>query len=283
MSPDGQWYAVPFGETWVEVSYNQYTWVNSIRLYMTDGSREYQEYDLRDYEFYVYFSPAWTYLSLHWVDNQSFVAGMVHIFPFGDKEAEPIPFEITNWLQDLVSPDLSRFIYRSANIPGVYTFNDDDWELVTANRFGTIAWKSDSTGFISVLKGDNGTAVGYYSRDGELAQNIVHFQDGKLWTGYQGRTSSQWSPDNQKFVFSWETYPDPNRIYIVDFESEQVIDTCLNAVNVPVWLQGGTMLAYTERSSSNQNIVVIDLESWQAFVVGKHIGKQSEMLGWREN
>lgn len=279
MSPDGKWYAVPFGETWVEPSFNQYTWVNSIRLYKTDGSREYQEYDLRDYDFYVYFSPAWTYLSMHWVGNQSLVAGMVHIFPFKDNKAEQIPFEINNWLQDLVSPDLSRFIYRSANVPGVYTFNDEDWELVRENRFGTVAWKSDSSGFISVLNEE----IKSYSRDGNLAQNIIRFQDGSMWFGYQGRTYTQWSSDNQKFVFSWKIYPDPNRIYIVDFEAEQVIDTCLNAVNAPIWSQDGAMLAYTERSTSNQNIVVIDLESWQAYIVGKHIGTQSEMLGWREN
>ena len=283
LSPDSQWYALPMGETWVEISYNQYAWVHGVRVYKTDGSQDFLEFENR-YDFYVYSAGAWSYLPIQWVNNESLIMGLIHLFPF-ENRAEPALFEIHSYLAS-VSPDLS-IVYSGYNDSQGLLYVDDD--SFVNHQLGNIAWKHDSSGFIGIAKNNNQTVVNYYTRDAELARSIISIDEGEIniKRGVDAHNERRWSSNNTRFVFRWippyeKRSSEHNRIYLIDFVNEQVIDTCLDSVNNPIWSPDDKKLAYLERSTSNLNIVVIDLETWQAYIVGKHIGTDSDMLGWRD-
>jgi len=285
LSPDGKWYALPMGDTWVEVTYSRYSWVQNIRVYKTDGSGDFQVFD---FDYYVYTATASSYLPMHWIDNESFMAGSVRLYPLEPDKAElsPLKYDITTFTYTAISPDITRFVELYSDEQGLYSLQDIEPILLHEHNTGFVAWREDSSGYINITRSDDTVSIDYHSRDGDSIDRIVQFENGQVRASIEASNRVLWSPDMTQFAFKWtKPYGDEtqsDRIYIIDFENEQVIDTCLNSIGQPVWSPNGRFIAYLEKSNSNQNIIVVDLEIWQAFVVGKHIGTSAEMLGWRE-
>lgn len=294
LSPNGQWYAMPMGEFFVEVSFNHYNFVRSVRVYKTDGTRDYIEFALNSYDFYSNFERAWSYLPIHWIDDESFVIGGILFYPF-EGIGEPASFDTdTSSLYPWAySPD-SQLIYDGRKINGEYLHattygNIEDFTFAEMPSLDALSWKRDSSEFIGAVENTDfvPTHLSLFDRNGQLLDKIIPIeprQFGFVKRLTTRRNESQWSPDDTKFVLTMklESYLDPNVVHIIDLETRQVINTCLDTINVPIWSPDGQFLAYLDLTSDNQNIIVVDLELGQAFIVGKHIGTSSEMLGWRE-
>lgn len=294
LSPDGKWLAVPMGETWTEPSFNQYTNVRGVRVYPTDGSLEYIDFRMEEYDFFSYFPRAWSFIPVQWVDNESFVMGDILVHPFeGKVELATIDTGWSTLNVRAYSPDtslaFSGYPIGSDYKYGLYDPTDPETTFIEISPLDGLSWKRDSTDFIAIVENEEfePTYLALYNRYGEKIKDVLSVKDRRfefVETVDIRRNETQWSPDNKLFVLTWQpqTYQGTTPIYIIDFETEQIIDTCLRTSNIPVWSPDGKMLAFLKTTRNNQNIVVVDLELQKAYIVGKHLGSGSAMVGWRE-
>ena len=109
LSPNQNWYAVPMGEVFTEISYNVYHFVQGLRLYSVSGNGKALDFDLNDYQnTYIYFARAWTYLPIQWRDNESLIVGGIVLYPFIESvEANLFQLEVVGGAP-IFSPDLTR-------------------------------------------------------------------------------------------------------------------------------------------------------------------------------
>lgn len=287
LSPDGKWYVAPMGEHFVEISFNNYWFVNGLRIYDTSGENHILEFSLSDYrDVYVYFATAWSYLPVEWRDNKAFVIGELLLYPF-DNKVEHAGFELRSlpYGQLFVSPDVTRVygrIWFDENyLDGLIDLVNAQELQVDLGNIEGILWRRDSSGFIAFENGEGWNGLSYYDRNGNLVDYIFERSEGMVdWRrDASGRSDLQWSLDGRYFAFIWQGYGQPNRLYIVDIEQELVIDTCLNPRFQSVWLRpvwalDGTYLAYLD----NGRVIVLDWQTQEAYVVAYHRG---EIIGWR--
>jgi hypothetical protein len=290
LSPDGRWYAVPYGENFTEVSYNEYFFVHSLRLYSTSDDAI-LSFDLDNYrDIYIYNAVAWSYMPVLWTDDNALVFGKILLHPF-EHLAKEAPFDWTNstLLPRYISPDLT-LVYGaiwldSGFIAGVYESTNPEALLVELKGVNGLSWRHDSSGFIAaVTQGEpSWSGLAYYDRNGILVERIFDLGGGSI-VGFSSTNPSRnempWSPDGQYFAFVQSLYPEPSRLYIIDWEEQIVIDTCLSSSSMPVWSPDGAMLAYLAPARRNTRVVVVDMQSWQAYDVARHLG--GDMVGWRE-
>ncbi len=111
ISPDGQWYALPVGEEFIEVSYNYYFFNRALRLSSMTDSQQFT-IDLRGYNGILEFARsygAWTYEVARWMDNETLINGPFLIQPFDETVEASEIWAIKSSIYDLeVSPDWSR-------------------------------------------------------------------------------------------------------------------------------------------------------------------------------
>jgi hypothetical protein len=286
ISPDGRWYALPFGETYLEFSYNYYFFVHGWRVYSTSDDQQVLEFSLGDQDFYCYICSvtAWEYLPIEWIDNESLVIGGILSRPFENRvEVAAFNSALSSLSNRFLSPDK---IYAYLFNYGLYELSAPQETLKTLGDVNGVSWRRDSLGFIANLHNERQDWNGlvYYERDGTLIDYIFNAGD-RLITferDASGRNELRWSPNNDYFAYIDDSYTEPSRLYILDFERKIVIDTCLSPLTHPVWSPDGNMLAYVTLARENLKVVVVDLEKWQAFDVARHSGSTTvEMVGWR--
>jgi hypothetical protein len=295
LSPDGNWYAAPIGEHWAEISFNNYWDVRKVRLYSMSGVSEEITFDLADYrDLYQYFPTAWSYLPIEWGNSERLIIGELSIKPFmGAVEKLPFDLSAITYTERFVSPDLTRSFGsirfgHDSPMGGLVSLDVgllEDSEL--ANVVG-LSWRRDSAGFMAAVKSDSQLVM--YDRDGNRLESVFSLGEEVdiFHRGASGRNDLNWSPDDKQFAFTYRPqYPESRHLYIVNLDRKTVTDTCLQPMTQPVWSPDGKMLAYLANARENLKIIVVDLETWNSYDIGRQSGRYGwtnspEMVGWRE-
>jgi hypothetical protein len=292
LSPNGQWYAMPLGISWVEPSFNNYWAVRGIRIYSMSDESQVLEFDMTNYQdIYRYIETAWSYLPIEWINNEALIMGQILLYPF-DNRAETASFNTLGSVLDdrFFSPD-ATYTYgwirlNDVSYKGLYQISEPQESLQDIGDIDGMSWRRDSSGFIANLhdEAQDWNGLVYYERDGTLVDYIFNAGDRRITfeRDASGRNELRWSPDNGYFAYIDDSYTEPSRLYILDFEQKIVIDTCLSPLTHPVWSPDGNMLAYVALARENLKVVVVDLQRWQAFDVARHSGRtRVQMVGWR--
>ncbi len=298
LSPDAQWYAMPMGETYQEVSHNIYFFIQGLRLYSLAGDNRVLDFDFQDYSdiAQIYGYAAWVYFPVQWRDNQSLIIGGLLLYPF-TRDAEENPFElVTLYDRPVFAPDLTRVFRPGTAFDGVLNGLYDPVNPKGLHRIiggvSAVYWRHDSSGYMVYLNRDSDDWRGliYFDRDGNLQEHVLNLSHTGISILFplSGRTDLQWSPNDQYFVFSVFNASVPtNKLYLIDWQNRVVIDTCLSPESVAVWSPDGKMFAYLAKARENLNLVVVDTTTWQAYIVARHnaqppdLGSFPEMIGWR--
>ena len=312
LSPDGNWYAAPIGETWAEISFNNYWDVRKVRLYPMSGDGHEITYALSDYrDIFRYDAVAWGYLPIEWQNNATFVVGGLMVQPF-DNHVEIASYNYYGSTLDdrYFSPDLTRVFgrvmldafgtvvtYKSLQtidysvVYGLAKLDNRKDSFVNLGEVGGVSWRRDSAGFIAEVENvaESSTQLNLYDRDGNMINALFDLGQGgtDFSRGASGRNDLLWSLDDKQFAFTYDPpYPQPNRLHIVNLDEHTIMDTCLKPISQPVWSPDGKMLAYLANARENLKIIVIDLETWKAYDIGRQSGSYGwglpDMVGWRE-
>jgi hypothetical protein len=296
ISPDGRWYALPFGETFLEVSNNYYNFVNGWRVYSTSGDQQLLEFYLSDYQdIYRYDAAAWTYLPIEWADNESLIIGGILSHPFKNT-VEVAAFDtLVGGKRQFIAPDMEYaygdILQDDAYQFGLYRLSDPLASFLPLGEIAGISWRRDSLGFMAMLSDETQSWNGlvYYDNNGTLIEYVFNAADNfiRFPQNVSGRNDLQWSYESRYFAFVLEQWSEPNRLYIVDFENQLVVDTCLSPASQPIWSPDTNLLAYVSPARENLKVIVVDLQLWHAFDVARHSGRDSRMpeighmVGWR--
>ena len=88
----------------------------------------------------------------------------------------------------------------------------------------------------------------------------------------------QFSSDGRYFSFrAGPTVENIYYSYVLDIQSEVIYDLCINDVRYIVWSPDSTQFAFVAEDGQ-QPIVVVNMDDWQARIVGYHTGS---VLKWR--
>lgn len=315
LSPDGRWYASPFGDRIFTESNNVYTTVREIRVYSTLG-------DNREYS--VTLSPAIEgipagfYVPTYWQDNQWLLYANgeadVLINPF-TQETQQLSGYHFNYVYDRFDsyqrPHLAPDFTLAVSTEGVTS--EDQWGLYTvpAEDFSSpesfiqldlaettlVAWRPDSRFFAAEQDVESGRQLVFVNRQGAMDDVVFHLPQGER------ANNSAWSSNNRYFAFitfedtGSESYYNqywgkPNTLYIADTQEQVVIDTCLSTGIGLAWSPDGTQLAFLAPGEGTQPIFVMDVEDLTAYPVAKHqvgsngVGdnyRPNSVIGWRDD
>lgn len=294
LSPDATWYAVPVGETYMEVSYNIYYSTRGLRLYsMVDDTV--LNFALADYVdlpgYSGSFTPAWIYLAVDWIDNESLIMGSLLFRPFdGEVEiAQFLVFEST-FFGLTIAPDWTRaFGYARAadRVMGIFDPAVAD-DLIAPLDAEAVAWRRDSAGFIAEPVNQTQDELSLYDRDGNFIERLYVADEWRLDISrpVAGRNELGWSPTNRYFAFVHDpASPAPNELVLLDMTNRIAINTCLPSFRPTVWSPDGTQIAFLLPAPEDLQVVILDLDTWTAYTVARHSGLsgalEPDMLAWR--
>jgi hypothetical protein len=300
LSPDENWYAQPMGEAYEDPPTFHFVSIRKIRIYSLAGDSRILERDPSDQDQYIAFGMAFTYYPIQWRDNHSLMIAGSLLYPFaGGAEANPFQFS-TLGTPIVFSPDLSRvyigvnssFDLKGSGYKGILDPSDPEAFNRPLNSLNAVYWRPNSSGFMAYTATDSEHSLNYFNRNGDLMGRVLDLGASSpiILPPIGGRTDLQWSPDNHYFVFSvFNSYPPPNKLYLIDWQKQVVIDTCLSPDSVAAWSPDGTMFAYSAKAREGLNVVVVDMKTWQAYIVARHSGyspylgeyNYPEMIGWR--
>lgn len=296
LSPDQNWYAMPMGQTYQEISYNIYFFIETLHIYSLSGDGVILDFNLGDYfdiaQIYGY--AAWVFFPVQWRDDQSLIIGGLLMHPFTG-EGETSSFDlVSSFNRPYFAPDLSRAWLFDAGTGSTNVYDPLNWDVPERLLGGiqAVFWRHDSSGFIGFRNRDREVWRGLinYDRDGIELARVLNMETTRISTlpPLSGRTDLQWSRDDRYFAFATFSSDPPNTIYLVDMQERLVTDTCLEPRSAVVWSSDGTLFAYLAESGENLNVVVVDTTTWQAYIVARHSGQTPafgaipEMVGWRD-
>lgn len=301
LSPDGSWYAVPIGETWVEPSLNQYWLTNGLRIYSTVDDTvlnfDLSEYDdLLDYSRAGFYGTAWTYQAVRWLNNDELFIGSFLFNPFReagiDVEVAPIPVALSLGIDFEASPDWTRvysFIVSGERGEGLFDPEHPD-KAIAYLKTEAVAWLHDSSGFIGEQQVEAEEWLSLFDRNGEFIERLFISEGGRLDVHrlVAGRNELGWSPDNRYFAFvHYPPQSQPSQLMIADRQNRVVVNTCLRPASQPTWSPDGSQLAVLLRADENLRVTILDLNTWIAYDVARHSGiggaLQPDMIAWRSD
>lgn len=258
LSPDGNWYAYPWGEFVVTESYNAITSVEELRVHSTLDEHEYSV-PVFEEDYHGRFSQAF------WINNEQILfynwrepyTGIVVINPFSGEMEKWEPF--VNAVEFLIL----QYVYPSsdwATVVAPYlptSASSQTWEWGLFSNDGTqfkriielplgdpydtdavMAWSPDSSEFAAYSE----NAISLFNTQGEVTDTILSLVSSDY--PYVALDSIHWSPDGNyiTFVLSqdenwtpsnlvWPNYADVDygrsRLFIADMQNRTVMDTCL--------------------------------------------------------
>jgi hypothetical protein len=295
LSPDENWYALPMGEVFRSPSNSEFWIVRALKVFNLGGDAQDIWLDLSDYDDALNDGTNSIFAPLVWHDNQELTIGTLSIRPF-QNEISDAPFHTMSPIFEpkVFSPDVSLLYGRYDTSFDIGVFNLADMAVVKPlSGVAQVSWRRDSAGFMARIepKDDNWTGLAYFDRDGELIDYILPFNflafssDEALPAS--GRRELAWSPDDRYYGYVIDAYPNPHQLMLVDLQERVVIDTCLSALNAPVWSPDGTLFAYLVPARQDLNLIVVDTSVWKSYVVGRHnstvrLWGDPQMVGWRD-
>ncbi|WP_119069522.1 hypothetical protein [Aggregatilinea lenta] len=304
LSPDGNWYAYPWGEFFITETYNAITSVSELRVHSTRDAREYRV-ALRAQGYQSAYDKA------VWLDNEHVLfqnmdyenpdtAGLIRITPVsGTIETWTLLANAVTSLPEYLypAPDWKAFVapyygyVRSGSTVnyegnwGLYSFEDNafartaDIPLGEAYLPSALAWSPDSTQFAAYT--DN-NILALFDRNGTITQTIFTFSgEGEA----VGLDSLQWSSDGRyvtfdliqdshyepgedlRYVTARSAKPGSNHIMIADLQEQKIIDTCLPVGWGVAWSPETNHLAFVGPGEGQVPLQVFDVNSWEAHTV----------------
>ena len=290
LSPDGKWYASPYGRTDRDPkTYDTITSTQEIRVYSTSSSEKYvinipaAQFSQGDYG------------QIHWRDNNHFayrtsVEQTLLIDPFTGKNE---PIEALNslfgqWLVSIysyLSYDWTRVVYRQ------HTPSDGDWHIIDLRNgdepktlslwyYSIVVWMPDSSHFVAEVdnpsNSDSWQKLVLFDQDGNFAETLFN-TDKK----YQIRDKA-WSSDGRYLAFSEDTYVPTHvsdrKLYIADFKQHQIIEPCIKVGVGLAWSPDNSKIAFLNMGEGQQPVEIYVLEAEKVYRVAYHTGS---VVGWR--
>ncbi len=307
ISPDGKWYASPYGEVFRTQSNNVITDVNQIYVYRLMGNNEKIIVDWSQIESYQM-----TYAQIYWRDNENFTylnnENTLLINPFSGKQSiwpEPgFIYDANDQYRSQFAPDWSRVIYTQPDnetgerIKHLYALPANDLLARLAIEI-PVSWKPDSSGFLATIVNQESlpstSELVLFDRYGKLLKKLTISKE-----RFSGHTLG-WSNDSRYFAFisfaysSFETYSPENRLYIADIKEQKIIDTCLTIGEGMAWSPNHNLLTFFEPKEGLKRVLILDMISYKLYGVANHLvgydyriyqgnyGASDRILGWRED
>ncbi|MBA3868471.1 MAG: hypothetical protein H0X30_04905 [Anaerolineae bacterium] len=222
-----------------------------------------------------------------WLDNNHFVSfygGWGQETREGDIETGEIidrpDLDLTDYEYSM-SPDQTRAVY-GGRFSNTQLYNLLDKEPISDNPVGgsrdliSSVWSPNSLIFVDVTTDENRKrTLTVFDRDGAVVATPFVVPESNISLGL-------FSPTNRYFSFeipsgNGTTVPFTSRQLMLDLNEEVIYDLCIDNAQGIAWSPDGTQFA-TILGVGQQPIVVVDMNDWQPFIVGYHIGS---VLLWR--
>jgi WD40 repeat protein len=275
VSPDGKWFALPYGYIQTAASSDVRYRVNELRVHSTEPVPR------------IVARMAWNatfqfedgIAAVRWLDNDTF---------FFASGAEGDLMRVSPFTQDVTETDLDPYIHLSPDLTrgvaphfeGRALFDLESGEVV--RRFPALpsgltvfAWTPDSSAFVTVEMADIERRLVLYNRDGGMIDTLYTFgEDQLLW-------NFRWSPDGERLAFSlYDPYKNENFLYLGDRSG--VIETCIRLNNLHdgaftsalAWSPDGTQLALL---GFGNGLLIYDVNEDRLIHAGNYSGG---LLGW---
>jgi hypothetical protein len=313
LSPDGRWYASPFGDRVLTESFNVYTTVREIRVYSTSGDDRVYSVILAPA---VEAIPSGFYIQIYWQDNQWLLYSngeadtLINPFTQETRQLSGYHFnDVFDRFDSYQRPHLAPDFTLAVGTGGITS--DAQWGLYTVpaeDRFSIkpftqldladtsiVVWRPDSQIFAAEQDIESGRQLVFVNRQGAINDVVFHLPQGER------SNNTAWSLNNRYFAFitfedsgSQSSYYDywekPNTLYIADTQEQVVIDTCLSTGIGLAWSPDSSQLAFLAPGEGIQPIFVMDVENFNAYPVANHAVattgvaenyRPNSVIGWR--
>lgn len=228
LSPDGKWYAVPYGYIQTAATSDFRYIVQELRVISTGTVPQ------------IVARMAWQATfqvgklqPIRWLDNETL------IFAQGSFLQEQTPQVVKPFSEEAQPGDLGDYAYLSPDLTRGFKLIGDSWSLIdvatakTLTRFPALTdqlilfrWSPDSSRFAAIKEQADSRTLQFYGREGNLTANVAALTQERLPWNFA------WSPDGTKFVFSaYDPYKNENTLHLGDIQTQTVTDTCILLVN----------------------------------------------------
>lgn len=291
LSPDGQWFAFPYGYIQNAVAFDTRYIVQEIRVHSTEAVPQLR----RRIPWTATFQQHTPFRAgesvdlprIVWLDSArllypqgSFDGGLEYaeLTPLAE-DVSPMPTDFGDyrWL----SPDLGRgFVFEA----GAWTLVDIDNEQnlrsfpASPNGLSWFIWSPDSSQFATITVEGETRSLARYDANGQHIETMLNFtSDQSLW-------NFGWSPDGQGVLFSlYDPQHNENRLYIGDVDAQTLTDTCLLLVNEhrgdvdgvygALWSPDGAQIALIVAQDVNGNpFQIMDVATGQRYGLTGYTG-----------
>lgn len=288
LSPDGRWFAFPYGYVQTVATWDLRYIVQEIRVHSTDVVPQLRRRIPWRGIFQtgaVYRPGASTDLPvLQWLDNEtlaypqgSFEDGLdyVQVHPFAES-LELVPDVSGDYA--FRAPDGERGFRLDSGLWALFDLTKD--ALMTRfpafnDGLPLFRWSTDSARFAAMRIEDDLRILSLFDRDGTPLEDVL------LFTSEQILQHFAWSPNNTQFLFSlYDPQENEHRLYLGNLETRQIMDTCVllaNDARSAVWSPDGTHIALMAAHSNFNRFQLYDLESGKRYAVAGYSG---EIIGW---
>lgn len=301
LSPDGRWYAVPWGS---EIRAN-----NGDILYYADELRAFSTIDSEEVwrvNWNSTFNSKSPISQIYWRDDErAYYTTMddgtptgtflVNFFAVNSEpvsttldplDVESVSYFSPDWTRALVNDNSERFDPSAWQLVDV----EADAPLLDLNlaEFSQVAWTPSSAFFAAeVLRpNDDGELlyqIALFDRDGARVQTLLDMPEGArvLFSPDNDLKNMVWSPDGRYLavITSISTAPPIDNLYIIDTMEGRAIDTCLAPSGGLAWSPGGNQLALMASGEEHRPIYILEVAQERLLFITRHDGN---LIGWRE-
>lgn len=268
LSPDGVYYAVPYGTIQIPLADDVRYRVQEIRVFSTDRVPQIVRFIGWSATFQV--GGFGDIPSMRWLDNETllFAQGSVVDDDLSYVTVRPFDEDVSTTdtalrLDAELSPDLSRSVVLQQGKPVL--LDNESSQIITqlSDNINTLIWSPDSQQFVISITDGTQNTLQLFDRDGALIDT--------LWTGNAERVvrNLRWSPDADRIAFSlFDPQSVENVLYIADLSAQSLRDTCLLLDTLylggrdgggVVWSPDGTQLAILSASADYGFTQIVNL------------------------
>lgn len=296
LSPNGRWYASPFGSREVTDTWNTITQVNQIRIYdLLEG-----KVTIRDWPGSTYYGGSNG--QIHWLDDQTLIQDT---FTQGTLILNPFSGEVKSWtlLDDLFdvyvgrgaffSPDAAQVVYRATEFDsGWYLVNIPQKSIVQANLpisldNTAIVWASDSKRLFAEISSEISHTIAQFDSNGLLIGNIFNLSNDNRVSSTSLHLS--YTSDYLAFVeatVDLSVFNMVGGLYIASLRTQEILDPCIETSGSLMWSPKANQIALQGSNFSHEiiELMIFDLDNWQVYKVANQINPDNfpdEIIGWR--
>lgn len=288
LSPDGRWYAFPYGTLQTAATSDNRTLVQEIRVHSTDRVPQLR----RRIPWQATFQAGTPIRpgdptdppALRWLDAETllYAQGTVSggysyalLRPFAET-VTPVPSDIGQYPH--LAPDLKRGLRLTEGAWGLFDLTNGALLRrfpALADGLTVFAWSPDAARLLTVTAADGVRRLVLLDRDGVSAEVVLTFPV------ELAPRNIAWSPDGTRFAFSlFDPQADENRLHIADVAAQTITDACLllaRDVRALAWSPDGTALALVTASSRVSRVQIYDLRANVRYAVAGYSGA---LVGW---